>query len=404
MLLLKLKGIETMKTKLAQSILMLIMPVLVLAQTSSPRFVVEPKAPEKQVEFKFPSKPAKNENSTLKDLNNSKSLDNKRELKLDVILKSAGTNSGGGGDASEIGIDQIRSDILKWIENGGPSAFKVFPAEISLETYINRMTQVLQPHAVVIGFVTTQQENQTADPELRVYVNGQPKQCRSFISKKDRKPHILCNFDRYPKGGADQYRLIHHEFAGLVRIEKNEGASSDYVFSNQLTDFLVPEVIYRLAINPNQSEQTNPIRSHLRNQFNHAIAPKISTLLKPNGYWVCNALPAFNSELTSKYEKLFLLPTPDPKVFKFDRSASLDLAILTENSLESKESVYGNILYLRETPEGNLVGEFVASNRAAKELRDSDNYENMQLQMSTSSPNHFLLWLLSCQFQNYSKF
>ncbi len=170
--------------------------------------------------------------------------------KIDLQKLARGGVHGGGGDASEIGINEIRGDILKWIEKGGPSAFKEFPLEINLETYIERMTQVLQPHAVVIGFVNTQQENTTNDPEMRVYVNGQPKQCRGFVSEKDQRPHILCNSDRYPKGGADQYKLIHHEFAGLVGVERNDGASSDYVFSNQLTDFLVPEVVYRLALKP----------------------------------------------------------------------------------------------------------------------------------------------------------
>ncbi len=178
--------------------------------------------------------------------------------KIDLQKLARGGVHGGGGDASEIGINEIRGDILKWIEKGGPSAFKEFPLEINLETYIERMTQVLQPHAVVIGFVNTQQENTTNDPEMRVYVNGQPKQCRGFVSEKDQRPHILCNSDRYPKGGADQYKLIHHEFAGLVGVERNDGASSDYVFSNQLTDFLVPEVVYRLALKPQVTDSSLP--------------------------------------------------------------------------------------------------------------------------------------------------
>lgn len=168
-------------------------------------------------------------------------------------ITSLGTANGGGGNASEIEVDEIRIDILKWIKNGGPSAFKEFPEEVNLNIYTDRMIRILQPHAVVVGFVSSQQENETSNPELKVVVNGQPKQCRGFVSKEDQRPHILCNSDRYPKEEADQYRLIHHEYAGLAGIEKNDGASSDYILSNQLSAFLENQIVKRLAIKPRPS-------------------------------------------------------------------------------------------------------------------------------------------------------
>lgn len=170
------------------------------------------------------------------------------DLKSSVLKAMEGGIHGGGGDASEMGVDQIRADILNWIKKGGALAFKELPNGHTHETYFQRMSLILQPHAVAIGFVTTEQEQRTTDPELRVWVDGRPKQCRSFLSRKDRKPRILCNLERYPKDGAEQYRLIHHEYAGLVGVEKNEGSSSDYALSSQLSDFLVPELVYRLAV------------------------------------------------------------------------------------------------------------------------------------------------------------
>ncbi len=162
-----------------------------------------------------------------------------------------GGQSGGGGDASEMGVDLIRADILKWITAGGAATFKEWPKDLSGNQYETQMKYFLEKHRVVVGFVSTEQEKKTQDPEQKVIVEGRYKSCRGFISKADRLPHILCNSDRYPSGGANQYRLIHHEYAGLAGIEKNLGASSDYILSNQMTDFLVPEVIYRLAVKRN---------------------------------------------------------------------------------------------------------------------------------------------------------
>jgi hypothetical protein len=112
------------------------------------------------------------------------------------------------------------------------------------------MLTFLQPQAVVIGSVTLAEEAATQDSELKVEVDGQPKTCRGFISRNGGLPHIRCNVERFKATGApEQYRLIHHEYAGLAGVERNTGAASDYTISQQLTDFLVPETILRLSIN-----------------------------------------------------------------------------------------------------------------------------------------------------------
>jgi hypothetical protein len=162
----------------------------------------------------------------------------------------AGIKEGGGGDASEMGVDQIRGDILNWIIKGGAAGLKNWPEGLNYDRYIEQMKIYLAPHYVVIGFVSTAQEKESSDPELKVVVDGQPKSCRGFVSIHDNLPHVLCNIERYPTGGADQYRLIHHEFAGLAGIERNIAASSDYWASQQLTEYLMPETVFRLSVTP----------------------------------------------------------------------------------------------------------------------------------------------------------
>ncbi|MGK5085829.1 hypothetical protein WDW37_21275 [Bdellovibrionota bacterium FG-1] len=166
-----------------------------------------------------------------------------------------GTNTGGGGDASEKRVDEIRGDILKWISEGGATGLR-FPAPIPYHFYQSSMSARLEPHAVVVGFVTTEQEKNSSDPELNVIVNGQPKTCRGFISNRDHLQHILCNTERFAAiSEADQYSLVHHEYAGLSGVEQNIGASSDYVISNQITAYLTQQTVLKLSIKPHMTPE-----------------------------------------------------------------------------------------------------------------------------------------------------
>lgn len=159
-----------------------------------------------------------------------------------------GGANGGGGDGQEMIVDAIRSDMRNWVQGGGPQGFKSWPAGVTLTTYKKLMPPLLEPKAVIIGFVTSAQEAKETNAELKVIVKDQPKACRGFFSKVDRKAHILCNVERFPTVAAEQYRLIHHEFAGLAGVEQNEGAASDYTLSNQITSLLQAETIYRLPV------------------------------------------------------------------------------------------------------------------------------------------------------------
>jgi len=165
-------------------------------------------------------------------------------------ISDAGNESSGGGDASEAHVNQIRGDIWNWIESNGARDINL-PWTMSYDQYTSGMLQYLSPGAVLVGFISTAEEAATQDPDLKVSINGQPKTCVSSIWQKDGLPHIECNTERFAAtSDADQYPLIHHEFAGLAGLEKNVGAQSDYEISSQLTAFLTTVTVTKLAIDP----------------------------------------------------------------------------------------------------------------------------------------------------------
>lgn len=166
-----------------------------------------------------------------------------------LLLLSTGVmaeREGGGGDPSEARVNQIRVDLLSWINRGGAKKLKLFD-DISLEQYESEMLNVLSDNVVSIIFV---EKDHVTNRELQVIVEGAPKTCRGFISDYSKQYVILCNINRFNNmTEAEQYRLIHHEFAGLVRIEKNEGSFSDYSVSDQITTFLEPQKVLKLVVN-----------------------------------------------------------------------------------------------------------------------------------------------------------
>lgn len=147
-----------------------------------------------------------------------------------------GNSSGGGGDASEVRVDEIRSDILKWIKNEGAKGLK-FPANLSIGEYTDRMKEILQEKKVVIEFTNE-----------KVKVNKVEKTCQGFLSL-NKMPQIRCNITRFKETkDSEQYILIHHEYAGLAGVEGNEGAASDYIISSQLTGYLEQQLVLKLVV------------------------------------------------------------------------------------------------------------------------------------------------------------
>lgn len=168
-----------------------------------------------------------------------------------------GGDSGGGGDASEARVDDIRKDILKWIIDGGATSLEL-PQDLSYDVYVEKMKSVLVAKKVIVSFT-----------EKEVKVGKASKTCKGYVDLETKRKNILCNIPRFQKTSESaQYSLIHHEYAGLVNVEKNDGESSDYVISNQLTDYLVEQVVLKLAIKRSQEEEDryyNPPREILKN-------------------------------------------------------------------------------------------------------------------------------------------
>lgn len=166
-------------------------------------------------------------------------------LSTTAYAVTMGGDSGGGGDASESRVDDIREDILTWVTAGGAKGLKL-PAEMKYEDYVSKMSNILQPQNVVVTFI---EKDDSTNEELQVSVDGQPKTCRGFYSKLDKTPHILCNIPRFAAtADAEQYKLVHHEFAGLVNVEKNDKAASDYSLSSQITEYLSVQSVLKLAV------------------------------------------------------------------------------------------------------------------------------------------------------------
>lgn len=171
-----------------------------------------------------------------------------------------GNSSGGGGDELEERVNLIREDIAKWILDNGSNGL-ILPETMTLKEYNEAMSEILVNKKVVISFV---ENDNSSDDELRVMVDGVSKTCRGFISKKDFKPHILCNITRFNNTTeSGQYRLIHHEYAGLVGVENNEGAASDYAISSQITNFLETTSVLKLAV------KSAPVNSFMLNRLDN---------------------------------------------------------------------------------------------------------------------------------------
>lgn len=155
---------------------------------------------------------------------------------IHATMAGEGGEGGGGGDASEMRVNEIRADILSWIKKGGSESLN-FQGEITLQEYNQKMMEILKPKKVLVSFVETE-----------IKVNDVPKTCKNYYSQSDSRYHIVCNIKRFgDTSDIGQYKLIHHEYAGIVNLEQNDGAISDYDLSTQLTSFLENTTIKKLS-------------------------------------------------------------------------------------------------------------------------------------------------------------
>lgn len=169
-----------------------------------------------------------------------------------VLLQSgvafAGKEVGNGGDTCENRIQGIRDDIQSWIKQGGHKGLEL-PDGISNAKYKESMTSAIS-QAVV------------SCTDKVINVRGVEKMCVN-TKRAGRKPSILCNRKSFNKtGAAEQYVLVHHEYAGLAGLEENKTEESDYTISNQLTSYLTVQKVAKLAVQKRPTPAPNQIRKN----------------------------------------------------------------------------------------------------------------------------------------------
>jgi hypothetical protein len=167
----------------------------------------------------------------------------------------AGTSDGAGGDRCEERFKSIGEDLAKWIRLGGHNSLNLTSLNgLSADLYAAGMLREIS--RVKISCVDP------GDINFPVTVNGTPKECKNFVDSKGER-RIIC--DRYkfyaglkdPQHDSSQYRLAHHEYAGLAGFELPVDDDSSYAISNQITGYLHNEVVKRLAVAG--SKTTSPV-------------------------------------------------------------------------------------------------------------------------------------------------
>ena len=158
-----------------------------------------------------------------------------REIKNFEGLQARADGAGNGGDMCENRIKIIRNDIESWILRGGSEPLKL-PLGLSHKEYDSGMLNELRAgHPIICTYD-------------KVYVGRAEKTCKNYEGN-DGVNRIKCNLERFNKlSEENQYRLIHHEYAGLAGFEVNTGEESKYFISNQLAAYLENQVVKRLVI------------------------------------------------------------------------------------------------------------------------------------------------------------
>lgn len=151
-------------------------------------------------------------------------------------LGNGGFGHGNGGDMCELRFKTVRDDLVSWIGRGGAAALRL-PNEISYDKYVSEM-------------LTKSESAQVSCVEDKVMIGEAEKTCINF-AEADGTLRIVCNSDRFLKtADADQYVLVHHEYAGLAGFEVNVGESSSYFISDQITGFLENQIVKKLVVKP----------------------------------------------------------------------------------------------------------------------------------------------------------
>ena len=182
----------------------------------------------------------------------------------------AGVKEGGGGDLCEDRIKIIRDDLRLWIGMGGSAPLRLTAGWDEKKYSLEMDRKISSTKIRCVG------NNDSAYP---VKVGNSPKTCRFDVVEAAN--YITCDRDKFQSTSeSDQYVLIHHEFAGLAGIELPDGEDSNYSVSNQIAEYLVDQVVKRLAVKasaPTGRIYLTEIVDHDRYSGDKYPTPKIYT-------------------------------------------------------------------------------------------------------------------------------
>lgn len=157
-----------------------------------------------------------------------------------------GDKTGNGGDTCEDRIQLIRDDLSIWIRNGGSRGLRFTPGA-KLESYNAKMIESIS-------------KAQISCTDQTLEIAGAEKVCVNSIDAGG-VMRLICNAKRFADiSQADQYTLIHHEYAGLSGLENNVSAESNYKISNQISAYLEDQIIKHLVVKPSGRTAESCIR------------------------------------------------------------------------------------------------------------------------------------------------
>jgi len=190
---------------------------------------------------------------------------------------------GNGGDECENRIEIIRKDIESWIVNGGSSGLdlSVTPNVSSIEEYNTRMLEALFiKTAEVDNKIIKTPTTQVKCVDHKILLNDEPKTC---INVPDRGL-IKCNISRFNKTNESfQYTLIHHEYAGIAKMEPNFGPKSNLSISNQISEFLIDFTVKKLSIKRPEARRTYIENHSIREHISYINFKKLKEMLQNLG-------------------------------------------------------------------------------------------------------------------------
>lgn len=128
----------------------------------------------------------------------------------------------GGGDICENRIKVVSQELKLWIQSGALAVLD-FPLGISMQAYSQRMLSKIS--------TTTIKCVSRGDEGFPVTFEGIPKTC--IFDEHAGEGEITCDYNKFlTLPGIDQRALVHHEYAGLARLESPNGSDSNYELTN----------------------------------------------------------------------------------------------------------------------------------------------------------------------------